>query len=141
MSQWQTWCWGVAVGAQCHSLAVGIRAASHPDPPPPEHLRQSPLVLSMAESGPKGVLCQWRLLPALPWQHICFLHFPAPCQGRAPALPVSTQAQEKSKSQQNTFLPVPCSPGHSTLFNDCKNLYYPTKSLPCCCCPVREKAT
>lgn len=51
-----------------------------------------------------------------------FPPFPTPCQGRAPALPESTQVQEKSKSQQNTFSLVPCSPGHA----DCKNPCSPT---------------
>lgn len=52
-----------------------------------------------------------------------FPPFPHSCQGRAPALLASTQAQEKFKPQQNTFALVPRCPGHSPLFNDCKSLY------------------
>lgn len=33
------------------------------------------------ECGRTGGLCPWQLLPALPWQHICFLHFPIPAKG------------------------------------------------------------
>lgn len=33
------------------------------------------------ERGRKGGLCPWQLLPALPWQHICFLHFSIPAKG------------------------------------------------------------
>lgn len=105
-----TWLW----------VAVGL----------PGHLRQTvPDAGSQLglKSGRKGSLCRWRLLPALPWQHICFLHFPAPCQGRAPAPPASTRTQEKSKSQQNTFSPVSHSPGCGPLFNDCTNLYSPAE--------------
>lgn len=52
-----------------------------------------------------------------------FPPFPRSCHGRAPAFLASTQAQEKSKSQQNTFSLVHLSLGHSPLFNDCKSLY------------------
>lgn len=74
------------------------------------------------ERGRKGGLCPWQLLPALPWQHICFLHFPIPAKG-GPQPFWHQHRPRKNPTLNKTPFHWSLSPGHRPLFNDCKSLY------------------